>query len=296
MVRCVADNHPAKGVVVVLGTECLEVIHHIIQQGLDVGVVLIHRGRIDRTGFNSNGIQDFLHLDLEIGANVFAYETKGVTVGNRGVIVVRMDVIAENVGCAVLSGDNGCAGKSDADCLRVALNQSLEETSGGIIVAVGFINEVYPLNLQVVIILAGRPAVITELLDVDHSNFRLPFGVLGSLVAADDLFEIILGVNRIDNKAALGELLLCLLHKGKAVNDEEELRDNALFGVILSQEFHVVVCECGFSAALCVPDDSFSDILIQGFLYSLRSEYLRVTHDMLLESVRLINVADSIFQ
>ena len=53
-----------------------------------------------------------------------------------------------------------------------------------------------------------------------------------------------------------GKFLRCLCQQIEAVNDEIELRDLALLLVVVSQITDIMECQCSFSTALCVPDDT----------------------------------------
>lgn len=115
--------------------------------------MLINGRGIHSPNLDTYGVQDLLHLDLEIGANVFADKAKCITVSDGGVVVVCMDVIAKNVGGTVVPGYDWRASQRNPYGARVTLNQCFKEAAGRIIVTMGFINEVDPLYVKVVVVL-----------------------------------------------------------------------------------------------------------------------------------------------
>lgn len=65
---------------------------------------------------------------------------------------------------------------------------------------------------------------------------------------------------------------------------------------VVRQEMDIVVSQCCFTAALCVPNDAFFKPLIQFFFKRFGCKDLRVAHDVFFDTLCLSNVSQGIFQ
>ena len=97
-------------------------------------------------------------------------------------------------------------------------------------------------------------------------------------------------VDGVHHQAATGEFALCLNEQIQPVNNEIELRNDAFALEVIGEEAGVVVRQCGFAAALGVPDDALLNPGIEFFLDGFGGKKLGVAHHMFLQAVTLVHV------
>ena len=152
----------------------------------------------------------------------------------------------------------------------------------------GFIQEINSLDIDIIIRLTGD-RFHRKLLDIDNGD-GIFAAVICSTDSTDILDEIFLGIYLLHMEPTGGKFLGCLCQQIEAVNDKIKLRDLALLLVVVSQIADIMECQCSFSTALCVPDDTVLCALAQLLLDGKGGEELRVAHYMLLERLNPVFV------
>ena len=118
----------------------------------------------------------------------------------------------------------------------------------------GFIQEIDTLNADIVVRFTGD-RFHRKLLDIDNGD-GIFAAVICSTDSTDILDEIFLGIYLLHMESTGGKFLGCLCQQIEAVNDKIKLRNLALLLVVVSQITDIMECQCSFSTALCVPDDT----------------------------------------
>ena len=114
--------------------------------------------------------------------------------------------------------------------------------------------------------------------------------VVQHLCGFDVACKVSAAVNGVDHQPPAGKLTLRLRGQVKPVNDEIELRDDALALEIVGKKPGVVVGQCRFTAALGVPDDAFFDACAELLLDGLGGKKLGIAHDVLLHAVCFVDI------
>ena len=119
--------------------------------------------------------------DFVVGGDFFADQAQGVAVGDGGVVVVLVDVVAEQGAGVVVIAQQRRAGQADLDGVAVGLAQIGEKAAFGVVAAVHFVEKVNALNADVVILGADHIRVVLEFLDIDDGDLRLAGVVVDAL-------------------------------------------------------------------------------------------------------------------
>ena len=256
---------------------------------------------IDIDFFNSllfypYAVKGFFHSYLKVRPDVFAYEPERVTICNRGVVIICVDVIAENIFGIISFADYGCARQRYFDCILVARNQIFQKTAFWVIITVRLINKINALHLDVIRIFSECPTVFGELLDIDNSYFQSALLVLSSHTSLYQIDKILFALNGIDFQTSTSKLFLCLLQKIDTIYNKEELRDYALARIIIGQVFDIKIRKRSLAAALSMPNNTFTFLFIKVSFNRFCREYLRIAHNMLLQSIGMVYVSYSVAQ
>ena len=115
-------------------------------------------------------------------------------------------------------------------------------------------------------------------------------------VAFDVAAEGFPRVDGMNGQATAGEFAMRLNQQVDPVDNKIELGDDLLFLEVIGQKADVVIGQRGFAAALRMPDNAFSDAVVEFVLNGFGGEQLRVTHDMLLQAVRFVYIGHGILQ
>ena len=198
-------------------------------------------------------------VEFVLGLDAFPDQPECVAVCDGGVVVILVDVVAEECLGAGALADERCAGEADLDGLRVGLIEIREEAAAGIVAAVDLVEEIDALELDVVIRSADDVGVVPEFLDINDGDLG-PTGVIVNGAGGLDVAgEGVAGIDGVDDEAAGFELVAGLHEQVDAIDDEIEFRDGALFMKIGGQVVDVVVGQRSFTAALGVPDDALAE-------------------------------------
>ena len=131
----------------------------------------------------------------------------------------------------------------------IGLAEIGQKTALGIVAAVDLIEEIDPLDTDIVIFGPHDVRVILELLDIDHGDLRFAGVVMNDLGGLDVPGKGIAGVDGMYDQAAAGEFALGLDQQVEPVDDEIELGNDPADAEIVGQEVHVVnrparFCRC----------------------------------------------------
>ena len=106
--------------------------------------------------------------------------------------------------------------------------------------------------------------------------------------------KLITCINDVYHQPSAGELSMCLCQQIQTVNNKIELGDDGLLLKVIRQVSDIVISQCGFAAALCVPNNTFAHAIVELLFDSLGGKQLRVTHDVLLYSIRFVHISDGV--
>ena len=91
----VADHHAADGGVIQRAATLFKVADDVIEHRLDKARVGIDKLAVDVALLKFHGSERFLQREFVVGGDFFADQAQGIAVGDRRVVVVLVDVIAE---------------------------------------------------------------------------------------------------------------------------------------------------------------------------------------------------------
>ena len=111
--------------------------------------------------------------------DIFSHQTQGKTIIYRLVVVVFMDIIPKNITCSrmaflcltiFLVGNQGGPSQSNLDCIGICLIEIWQVGTSFVIRAVGFIDKVDILTIEIIARAIGQVWIIFELLYIDNSD------------------------------------------------------------------------------------------------------------------------------
>ena len=161
----------------------------------------------------------FQHLDFFEGLGEFEFvlgfdfladQAERVAVGDGGVVVVFVDVVAEECLGLVIADERG-AGEADLDGAGVGLVEIGEKAALRVVAAVDFVEEIDALEADVVVGRADDIRVVLEFLDIDDGDFRLAGIVVDGAGGLDVAGEGLAGIDRVDDQPAAAELAASIL-------------------------------------------------------------------------------------
>lgn len=171
----VANDHGAEAVVLVGFSKFGEVAQDIVEHRADEVRMGVDFFAVKAAFFDFKLRQCSLQLGFVLAADGFANQAQGVAVGNGGVVIVFMDVVAEELaGVDVACGyaDKRRAGQPDFDGVYVGLVKVGKKRAFGIIAAVYFIKKIDALDGEVIVVTSDDIGVVFEFLDVNNGDFR----------------------------------------------------------------------------------------------------------------------------
>ena len=153
-----------------------EVVQDVIKHRADEVRVGVDFFAVKAAFFDFKLRQCSLQLGFVLAANFFTNQAQGVAVGNGGVVIVFMDVVAEelagiNVACGYT--DKRRAGQPDFDGVYVGLIEVGKKRAFGVVAAVYFVEKINALDGEVVVVTGDNIGVVFEFLDVNNGDFPL---------------------------------------------------------------------------------------------------------------------------
>ena len=184
----VANDHGAEAVVLVGFSEFGEVAQDIAEHRADEMRMGVNFFAVKAAFFDFKLRQCRLQLGFVLAANFFTNQAQGVAVGNGGVVIVFMDVVAEelagiNVACGY--ADKRRAGQPDFNGVYVGLVEVGKKRAFGIVAAVYFIEKINALDGEVVVVTGDNIGVVFEFLDVNNGDFRFTCVIMQGLSGFD---------------------------------------------------------------------------------------------------------------
>ena len=101
--------------------------------------------------------------------------------------------------------------------------------------------------------------VFLEFLYVDDHYLRLAHAVLHRIDTSEIFHQFIPAVRSSYNQSSRCKLIACLFHKSDAINDEIEFHGSLPLSIKIRKASHGIVCECGLTTPLSMPDDTAFD-------------------------------------
>jgi len=181
-------------------------------------------------------------------------------------------------------------GESNLDGVLVGLAEVGEKTARWVVAAVDFIEEVDALDIDIVVLGTDYVRVVLKLLDIDYGDLRLAGVIVNCFGRFDVTGEGLSAIDGVYRQPPAGELALCLNEQVDSIHDEIEFWDDDPALEIIGEKVCVVVGQCGLAAALCVPDDSFSNTGIEFPFNGFGGEELWIAHDMFAHAIRLVYI------
>ena len=296
LLGAVADHHAADAAVAEGDPGLHEVTQDVIQHGANEVLVSVQRLPLDAAVPHLDVRQRLLQLHLVAGGDFLADQAQGVAVGDGGVVVVLVDVVAEQrLGLQLLADQRG-TGEADLYRIAVRLFQVGEEATLGVVAAMHLVEEVHALHGEVVILRGGDVRVVLELLDVDHGNLGRAAVVAGGAALLDVAGKCGTAIDNVHGEAAQSEFVTRLLKQIEPVDDEIETRHLPALLEPVGEESDVVVRQRSLAAALSVPDDALAHAGRQTFGDGERGEQLGVAHDVLLDALLLVQPGKGVLQ
>ena len=231
----VADNHGAEAVVLVGFAEFGKVVKDVVEHRADEMRMGVDGFALYAAFFDFKLRQCCLQLGFVLAVDGFADEAQGVAVGDGGVVIIFVDVVAEEFAGVDAAGgysDKRRAGQPDFDGVYVGLVEVGKKRTFGVVAAVYFVEEIDALDAQVVVAFGDDVGVVFEFLDVDDGDFRFAGMVVQGLGGFDVGGEGFAAVDGVDDEVTGGEFLLRLFQEVEPVHDEIEFWHDTLFGVI----------------------------------------------------------------
>ena len=147
-------------------------------------------------------------LLLVLGLYVFPHQAKGVAVSDGFVIVVFVDVIAEYLPRGTFFFEERSTGKGYLDAVPVCIKQVGEETTFGVVTTMGFVNEEYTNEVDVVCFRnVDFTVVFFEFLDVDDHYLRLSISIANHSITAEVRHQLLTAICFADVQTSHGKLI-----------------------------------------------------------------------------------------
>ena len=154
-----------------------------------------------------------------------------------------------------------------------------------------FINKENTLQLDAVIginLYFGR--ILFEFLDIYHHDLSFTLRIFCQIRAPYIWHQFIPAVCSSDRQSSCHKFILGLLHQVKAVNNEIKFYSCILCRIKISQTAYGIICQGCFPTALCMPDNTALDTIIQFLSNGQWSKKLLITHYMLFQLCSLTAV------
>lgn len=171
----VANDHGAETVVLVGFSEFGKVAQDIVKHRADEMRMGVDFFAVKAAFFDFKLRQCFLQLGFVLAVNFFTNQAQCVAVGNGGVVIVFVDVVAEELaGVDVACGyaDKRRAGQPDFDGVYVGLVEVGKKRAFGVVAAVYFVEKIDALDGEVVVVTGDDIGIVLEFLDVNNGDFR----------------------------------------------------------------------------------------------------------------------------
>ena len=184
----VANDHGTEALVLVGFSEFGEVVQDVIEHRADEVRMGVDFFAVKAAFFDFKLRQCSLQFSFVLAADGLANQAQGVAVGDGGVVIVFMDVVAEEfAGIDVACGyaDKRRAGQPDFDSVYVGLVEVGKKRAFGVVAAVYFVEKIDALDGEVVVVTGDDIGVVLEFLDVNNGDFRFACVVVQSLSGFD---------------------------------------------------------------------------------------------------------------
>ena len=123
-----------------------------------------------------------------------------------------------------------------------------------------FVYKEHPLKrCAVTVVQLDLLRVFLEFLYVDDHYLRLAHAVLHRVDTSEIFHQFIPAVRSSYNQSSSSKLIACLFHKSDAINDEIEFHGSLPLSIKIRKDSHGIVCECGLTTPLSVPDNTTFD-------------------------------------
>ena len=230
------------------------------------------------------------------GGNFLANQAQGISIGDGGVVVVFVDVVAKESAGVVILPQERCAGETDLDGVLVGLAEVGKKAARRVVAAVNLVKKIDSLDGDIVIFGTNHIGIVLELLDIDH-GYLPPAGVVVQRIGCFDIVSKILSsADGVHRQTATGKLPLRLYEQVETINNKVELGDDAAALEIVGQKVDVVIGQRGFSTALGMPDNPFANTGIQLLFNRPGGKDLRLTHHMLVLAIGFVHKGQCILQ
>ena len=175
LLRAVANNHGAEAVVLVGFSEFGEVVQDVVKHRTDEMRMGVDFFAVKAAFFDFKLCQCSLQFSFVLAADGLANQAQGVAVGNGGVVIVFVDVVAEELaGIDIACGyaDKRRTGQPDFDGVYVGLIEVGKKRACGVVAAVYFVEKIDALDGEVVVVTGDNIGIVLEFLDVNNGDFR----------------------------------------------------------------------------------------------------------------------------
>ncbi len=226
-------------------------------------LVLVYVALLD---FHTSGqlIQDAFNLFLIDRFYRLAHQFQRISVRDGFVVVICVDVVAENAPRLSFFLKERSSRKSYLHGIFVCLKQIRKETSFRIVASMSLVYEENPLKrCAVTVVQLDFFRVFLEFLDVNHHYLRLAHAVLHRVDASEIIHQLVPAACSSHYQTPRRELINRLFHKCDAVNNEIEFHGSLPSGIKVREASHGVVRQSCLPAPLSMPDDTAFDSGIQ---------------------------------
>ena len=185
-----ADNHSGYLWSILLDAELPYIVDDIVQQSIEVvggfdDLVVVYIGFL-YLNVVCESVKNVFYLFLVFCLYIFTHQTEGIAVGDGFVVIVFVDIIAENLPGGAFLFQERRSGQGNLHTVPVCVEEVCKETAGRIVAAMGFVDEEYTNEVDVVCLRQVYLLVIFfKLLDVHNHNFRLSVCVSDDGIAAE---------------------------------------------------------------------------------------------------------------
>ncbi len=151
-----------------------------------------------------------------------------------------MDIIAEqDPGVVIITKKRG-AGQTNLNGVWIRLAEVGKKTALGIVAAVHLVEEVDPLDTDIIIFGSNNVRVILELLDIDDGDLRFAGVIMNDLGSLYILSKGIARVDGMNDQTTTGKFALGLDQEVEPIDDKIELGNDSTPMEIVGQEVNVV--------------------------------------------------------
>ena len=133
----------------------------------------------------------------------------------------------QRFGIVIVAQQRG-AGQTNLDRIGIRLIQVGQKTSFGVVTPVHFVEEIHPLNIQLIIIVLNHIRVVLKLLDIHHRDFGFSGMVVQHQGGLDVPGKGFARINLVHHQSAGFKFPSGLYQQIQPVHDEVKLRNHAL--------------------------------------------------------------------